>query len=60
MGLEERLKSQKIVLAIAFVIISLISFNSAIKGTNTIIGILLGLVFLGMALFCFFGLKKKE
>jgi len=60
MNFEERLKDQKIILAIALILMSLISFNFALKGTQTIIAFLIGLAFLGVALFILFGLKKKD
>ena len=60
MNFEERLKSQKIIIAIALILMSLISFNFALKGTQTIIAFLIGLAFLGVALFVLFGLKKKD
>jgi len=60
MTFEEKLKSQRIIIAIAFILMSLISFNFAIKGTLTIISFIIGLAFLGMALYLLFGLKKKH
>ncbi len=60
MNLEEKLKSQRIIIAIALILMSLISFNFAVKGTLTIISFIIGLAFLGMALFLLFGLKKKH
>ncbi len=60
MNVEERLKAQKIVIAIALILMSLISFNFALKGTYTIISLIVGFAFLGMALFLLFGLKKKH
>ena len=60
MNFEEKLKSQRIIIAIALILMSLISFNFAIKGTLTIISFIIGLAFLGMALFLLFGLKKKN
>ncbi len=58
MNLEEKIKSQRIIIAIALILMSLISFNFAVKGTLTIISFIIGLAFLGMALFLLFGLKK--
>ena len=58
MNVEERLKAQRIVIAIALILMSLISFNFALKGTYTIIALIVGLVFLGMAFFLLFRLKK--
>jgi len=58
MNFEEKIKSQKIVIAIALILMSLISFNFALKGTYTIIALIVGLVFLGMAFFLLFRLKK--
>ena len=60
MNLEEKIKSQKIIFVIALILMSLVSFNFAVKGTYTIIAFLLGLAFLGVALFVLFGLKKKN
>lgn len=60
MTFEERLKSQKIIIALALILMSSLSFNFAVKGTYTIIAFLLGLAFLGMAFFVLFGLKKKD
>ena len=60
MNLEEKIKSQRIIIAIALILMSLISFNFAIKGTLTIISFIIGFAFLGMALFLLFGLKKKH
>ncbi|NQT79161.1 MAG: hypothetical protein HQ555_02050 [Candidatus Aminicenantes bacterium] len=60
MNLEEKIKSQKIIFVIALILMSLVSFNFAVKGTYTIIAILLGLAFLGVALFVLFDLKKKD
>jgi len=60
MHFEERLKAQRIIIAIALILMSLVSFNFALKGTYTIISFLLGLAFLGAAFFVFFGLKKKD
>jgi len=60
MNLEETLKAQRVIIAIALILMSLISFNFAVKGTLTIISFITGLAFLGMALFLLFGLKKKH
>jgi len=60
MNLEEKLKDQRIIIAIALILMSLISFNFAAKGTLTIISFIIGLAFLGTALFLLFGLKKKH
>ena len=60
MNLEEKIKSQRIIIAIALILMSLISFDFAIKGTLTIVSFIIGLAFLGMALFLLFGLKKKH
>jgi len=60
MNVEERLKAQRIVIAIALILMSLISFNFALKGTYTIISLIVGFAFLGVALFLLFGLKKKH
>ena len=58
MNFEEKIKSQKIIIGIALILMSLISFNFALKGTYTIIALIVGLVFLGMAFFLLFRLKK--
>jgi len=60
MTFEEKLRSQKIIIGIALILMSLISFNFAVKRTFTTIAFLLGLVFLGMAFFVLLGLKKKK
>jgi len=60
MTFEEKLKSQRIIIAIALILMSLISFNFAIKGTLTIISFIIGLAFLAMAIFLLFGLNKKN
>ncbi len=60
MNFEEKLKSQRIIIAIALILMSLISFNFAIQSTLTIISFIIGLAFLGMAFFLLFGLKKKR
>ncbi len=58
MNFEEEIKSQKIIIAIALILMSLISFNFALKGTYTIIALIVVFAFLGMAFFLLFGLKK--
>jgi len=58
MNFEEKIKSQRIVIAIALILMSLISFNFALKGTYTIIALIICLAFLGMAFFLLFRLKK--
>ena len=58
MNFEEKIKSQKIIIAIALILMSLISFNFALKGTYTIIALIVGFAFLGMAFFLLFRLKK--
>ena len=58
MNFEEKIKSQKIIIGIALILMSLISFNFALKGTYTIIALIVGFAFLGMAFFLLFGLKK--
>lgn len=60
MNFEEKIKSQRVIIAIALILMSLVSFNFAIKGTLTIISAIIGLAFLGMALYLLFGLKKKH
>ena len=58
MNFEETLKAQRIIIAIALILMSLISFNFALKGTYTIIALIVGFAFLGMAFFLLFRLKK--
>ena len=58
MNFEEKIKSQRIVIAIALILMSLISFNFALKGTYTIIALIVGFAFLGMAFFLLFRIKK--
>jgi len=58
MNFEENLKTQGIIIAIALILMSLISFNFALKGTYTIIALIVGFAFLGMAFFLLFRLKK--
>jgi len=58
MNFEEKIKSQKIIIATALILMSLISFNFALKGTYTIIALIVGFAFLGMAFFLLFRLKK--
>ena len=58
MNFEEELKAQRIIIAIALILMSLISFNFALKGTYKIIDLIVGLAFLGMAFFLLFRLKK--
>jgi len=58
MNFEENLKAQRIIIAIALILMSLISFNFALKGTYTIIALIGGFAFLGMAFFLLFRLKK--
>jgi len=58
MNFEKRLKAQKTIIAIALILMSLISFNFALKGTYTIIALIVGFAFLGMAFFLLFRLKK--
>ncbi len=60
MNREEKLKSQRIIIAIVLILMSLVSFNFAVKGTLTIISFIIGLAFLGVGLFLLFGLKKKH
>ena len=60
MTFEEKLKSRKIIIAIALILMSLLSFNFAVKGTYTAIAFLLGLAFLCLAFFVLFGLKKEK
>jgi len=58
MNFEEKIKSQRIIIAIALILMSLISFNFALKGTYTVIALIVGFAFLGMAFFLLFRLKK--
>ena len=58
MNFEEKIKSQRIVIAIALILMSLVSFNFALKGTYTIIALIVGFAFLGMAFFLLFRLKR--
>jgi heme O synthase-like polyprenyltransferase len=58
MNFEETLKAQRIIIAIALILMSLVSFNFALKGTYTIIALIVGFAFLGMAFFLLFRLKK--
>ena len=58
MNFEETLKAQRIIIAIALILMSLVSFNLALKGTYTIIALIVGFAFLGMAFFLLFRLKK--
>jgi len=60
MNFEETLKAQRVIIAIALILMSLISFNSALKGTYTIIALIVGFAFLGMAFFLLFRLKNKR
>ena len=60
MNFEEKIKAQRVIIAIALILMSLISFNFAIKGTLTIIAFIIGLTFLGVAFYLLFGLKKKH
>ena len=58
MNVEEKLKAQRIIIAIALILMSLVSFNFALKSTYTIIALIVGFAFLGMAFFLLFRLKK--
>lgn len=60
MNFEEMIKAQKTIIAIALILMSFVSFDFAVKGAFPIIAFLLGLTFLGVALFVLFGLKKKD
>ena len=57
MNFEETLKAQRIIIAIALILMSLVSFNFALKGTYTIIALIVGFAFLGMAFFLLFRLR---
>ena len=58
MNFEEKIKSQRIVIAIALILMSLVSFNFALKGIYTIIALIVGFAFFGMAFFLLFRLKR--
>jgi len=60
MNLEEKIKAQRIIIAISLILMSLISFNFAVKSTYTIIASIVGFTFLGMAFFLLFVLKKRK
>ena len=58
MNYEDKIKSQRIIIAIPLILLSFVSFNVALRGTYTIIALIVGFVFLGMAFFLLFKLKK--
>jgi len=58
MNFEEKIKAQRIIIAIALILMSLVSFNFALKGTYTIIALIVGFAFLGVAFFLLFRLKN--
>ena len=58
MNYEEKIKSQRIIVAIPLILLSLVSFSVALRGTYTIIALIVGFAFLGMAFFLLFILKK--
>ncbi len=58
MNYEKKIKSQRIIIVIPLILMSLVSFNFALKGTYTIIALIAGFAFLGMAFFLLFRLKK--
>jgi heme O synthase-like polyprenyltransferase len=58
MNFEETLKAQRIIIAVALIVMSLVSFNFALKSAYTIIALIVGFAFLGMAFFLLFRLKK--
>jgi len=60
MNLGEKVKSQKIIIAMALILMSLASFKSAVIGPNKIVAFLLGITFSAIGLFVLFGLKKKD
>ncbi|MDH4220238.1 MAG: hypothetical protein OEZ52_04175 [Candidatus Aminicenantes bacterium] len=60
MNLGEKIKSQRIIIATALILMSLASFKLAVIGPNKIVAFLLGLTFLGIGFFVLFGLKKKD
>jgi hypothetical protein len=60
MNFGERIKAQRIIIAVALILMSLASFKLAVIGPNTIIALLLGLTFLGIGFFVLFGMKKKD
>ena len=55
---SEMNNAQKIIIAIALILMSLISFNLALKCAYTIIALIVGFAFLGMAFFLLFRLKR--
>jgi len=58
MNYEKKIKSQRIIVAIPLILLSLVSFNFALRGTYTLIALIVGFAFLGMAFFLLFILKK--
>jgi len=58
MNYEKKIKSQRIIVAIIFILLSCVSFNVALRGTYTLIAIIVGFAFQGMAFFLLFKLKK--
>ena len=58
MNYEKKIKSQRIIIAIPLILLSFVSFNVALKGTYTLIALIVGFAFLGMAFFLLFCLKK--
>jgi len=60
MNFGEKIKSQRIIIATALILMSLVSFKLAVIGPNKILAFLLGLTFLGIGFFVLFGLKKKD
>jgi len=58
MNYEKKIKSQRIIIVIPLIFLSLVSFNVALKGTYTLIALIVGFAFLGMAFFLLFFLKR--
>jgi len=58
MNYEKKIKSQRIIIVIPLILLSFVSFNVALRGTYTIIALIVGFAFLGMAFFLLFKLKK--
>ena len=58
MNYEKKINSQRIIIVIPLILLSFVSFNVALRGTYTIIALIVGFAFLGMAFFLLFKLKK--
>jgi len=59
MNYKKKIKPQRIIVAIIFILLSFVSFNVALRGTYTLIAIIVGFAFQGMAFFLLFKLKKE-